>query len=132
MGTANDGGCDLGTMRRRMGRWRERHGGPGRAIPEELWDEAVAVARLEGVHETARALRLDARRLRRRFEATTQRAGAVGDASTSFVELAASELNASGRSAVEVVNPDGERMRIEVAGGVDAEALVRAFWAHRR
>ena len=131
MRNANNGAWDLGAMRRRMGRWRERHGGPGRAIPNELWDEAVEVARLEGVPETARALRLDARRLKRRLEATTERTEPLGDGFTAFVELGASELSASGRSAVEVVNADGERMRIEVAGGVDAEALVRAFRARR-
>ena len=91
-------------------------GWPGTRIPDERWDDAVAIARVEGVHEAARALRLDAGRLERRLVATMRQAEKVGGGSNQFVELAACEVSAIGQSAVELVGSDGERMRIEVGG----------------
>jgi hypothetical protein len=73
----------LDGARQRLERWRKEHGGTGRAIPEELWDEAARVAREEGIAETARALRLDRYRLARRAEMDIE---ADASAGAGFVE----------------------------------------------
>lgn len=56
MRSTNEGARDLETLRRRLQRWRQRHGGPGRRIPEALWEEAATLAQREGVVEVARAV----------------------------------------------------------------------------
>jgi hypothetical protein len=86
------GGFRLGRTRRRLERWRERYGGPGQAIPQEFWDEAVAVARVEGVDATARALRLDRGRLERRMASSGSGSDERGIARGGFVELDARGL----------------------------------------
>jgi len=127
MSSTHDGADGLEALRRRLERWRRRHGGPGKRIPEPFWEEAAAIAHLEGIEEVARALRLDARGLARRAALTPAQAEPCSAAPTAFVELAAAELSVPERSAVEVVNAAGERLRIELSGRVDVEALVRGF-----
>ncbi len=126
------GVVQLEAMGRRMQRWRSRYGGPGRRIPDVLWDEAVAIARVEGVRETARALHLDARKLERRLVGAPVQGAEEGVAPTVFVELAASELAMSAHTAIELLGSDGERMRIEVAGQFDVAALLRSLWTRSR
>ena len=112
----------LVTVRERMELWRKVHGGPGSRIPKALWDEAVGVAREEGVSAASRALRLDYIRLRDRVavaEGHSQKQG--------FVELG--QFFGSGRTVVEFERRDGARMRVETAGGADLESLTRAFWS---
>jgi hypothetical protein len=54
---------ELGSLRVRLDRWRRQHGGPGKRIPEWVWQEAAAIAAAEGVWETAGELRLARSRL---------------------------------------------------------------------
>lgn len=63
-----------------MSQWRKKGGGRGTRIPEELWHEALEVARLEGTYATARAARLNYDRLkeRSRVAAPTQVPAAAG------------------------------------------------------
>jgi hypothetical protein len=114
----------LVTVRERMELWREAHGGPGSRIPKALWDEAVGVAREEGVSAASRALRLDYIRLRDRVavaEGHSQKQG--------FVELEMGQFWGSGRTVVEFERRDGARMRVETAAGADLEGLTRVFWS---
>jgi hypothetical protein len=89
------------------------------------------VARVEGVEETARALRLDPARLEREVEdspiaATTQ------TAPLEYVELGAAEIGLTTQRAwLELVTAGGDRLRIEVVGPLDVPGVVRAF-AERR
>ena len=48
--------------------WRAQHGGRGSKIPEELWDAAVRVARIDGVWLTAKTLGFKLEGLRERHE----------------------------------------------------------------
>ena len=58
---------ELMAVQRRVEAWRRRGGGGrGSRIPEELWNEAVEVAQVAGVHATARALRFNYERLKER------------------------------------------------------------------
>ena len=44
----------------RMSQWRQKvGGGRGSRIPEELWQEALRVAHIDGLHATAQAARLN-------------------------------------------------------------------------
>lgn len=130
----------LGRVRRRLERWRERYGGPGRPIPENLWEEAVDVARVEGVESTARALRVDRGRLAFRMELASARLGSAptreeaGLASDGFVEVDARGLCAPGRTVLRFEGRDGERLEVELSASraLDVAELARAFWNRTR
>ena len=132
MREGREGGVSSGLdrVRRSVERWRHEHGGPGRPIPGELWDEAVAVARIDGVDTTARALRLDRGRLAFRVARAAESWMQDEAATREFVELDARGLCA-GQMVVRMVGRDGERLEI-TAGVVDVLDLARAFWARSR
>jgi hypothetical protein len=133
-------------LRERVENWRKQQG-KRTVIPEALWEEAARVAKLHGVWATARATRFNSQRLRQRVErlrecpsgqcqelavlgASMARVGseaAVGPG-PAFVELSPSALGGSGRTVIDVVGRHGERMHLEVSGGVDVVGLVRTFW----
>ncbi len=122
----------------RVGRWRaQRSGGGGGRVPEELWDAAVEVARVEGVHATAKALRFNDRNLRARLDRATPKpegSGAKKAEITPFVEVEMPSLGSpdrDGKTIVELVGRRGERMRIDVTGTstVDVVGLAQAFWS---
>jgi len=120
-------GDRLASVRRRLERWRRKHGGRGLRIPEELWSAAAQVARDEGVEVTARALQVDCHRLRGRATgAETMRATAA------FVELPVGAMGAPGTT-IELVGRGGERMRIHLGDGrlADLLGLAEAFWSRR-
>jgi len=129
----------LGRVQKELTRWRERHGGRGRAIPQELWAAAVEAALVDGVHVTARALGLDRDRLSGRVAA---RSGAGGvevparpqtPASTTFVEVDAQQVFSRGRVLVRLTGRDGEQVEVTLEGAVaEVAALARAFWERSR
>lgn len=45
-------------LQKRVAKWRQQQGGPGRWIPDWSWEEAATMAGVAGVDTTARALRL--------------------------------------------------------------------------
>ena len=61
---------DLAKLIDAVGKWRDEHGGGGRGkkVPEELWKEAVRVARTDGVWLTAKAARFNYQSLKQRIE----------------------------------------------------------------
>lgn len=131
-------GGGLGRVRRRLERWRERYGGPGQRIPEELWDAAVDVARVEGVDSTAWALGVDRGRLARRMEFASAKPRSAseeaGRASDGFVEVDARCLSAPRQTVVRFEGRDGERFQVELSGAcaLDVAELARAFWSRAR
>jgi hypothetical protein len=125
----------LGRVRRRIERWRERYGGRGQPIPEELWDAAVDVARTEGVEATARGLRVDRGRLSRRMGQAITAPGSPPDETTGvsggFVEVDARGVCAPGQTVLRFEGRDGERLEVElgVSCALDIADLARAFWS---
>jgi len=119
----------------RVEQWRELHGGNGRGarIPEELWREAVELARAEGVWATARALRFKYERLKARMDGAPPAGGSRpgdGHGRPAFVELGMAELSRGGTAVVELVSRHGDRMRIEASGAsLDVAALAQTFWS---
>ena len=123
---------ELSRTRQRLERWRRKYGGPGKPIPEELWHEAVELARVEGVGTTARALRLDRQRLTARMsEMVSPQTGVI---EAGFVEVETGGLLLSGQTIVRLEGPDGERLQVEVNGPspVDVVGLAQAFWRRQR
>ncbi len=133
MGHDRNQRTDLEATREALTRWRRQHGGRGRPIPTALWAEAADVARGHGVAETARALRLDPRKLAKLAEG---RAGQSRVEAAGFVELGdlgLGERREPPKAVLELVGREGDRVRMEIvgdAGGVvDLVALARAFWS---
>lgn len=119
--------------RQHLDYWRREHGGRGVRIPGELWDEAVGVARTDGLWKTAKALGLDHGRLKARASVVKGRertSDPVPEAT--FVEVGFGPLGST-RTVMEFVGRDGERMRIDVTGSspVDVVGLSRAFWGRQ-
>ena len=58
---------ELNELRRRLATWRKQDGGGrGSRIPDELWNDAVRVAEVDGMWATARALHFNYQRLKER------------------------------------------------------------------
>jgi hypothetical protein len=133
-----------------LAQWR-KHGGGGRGkrIPEGVWQQAAAVAQVDGVLATARATRLNLERLqacvaaaeaapRRTVRQPSGRQG--GDAVAQnpperrrpqFVSV---ELVPPARRpalTIELISRSGERMRIESADGLDLVDVVHGLWSRR-
>jgi hypothetical protein len=131
---ADDKSEELEALCAEVARWRaQTGGGRGHRIPRALWQQAIAVARVEGAYKTARATRLKAERLTALMDdadmVSAEHAPARSD-NAPFVAL--QMMGPATRShSVSVVlqGRHGEVMRIESAGGLDLPALVAAFWS---
>jgi len=56
MGRGRGRGASPELLRDRIEEWRRSSGGRGRRIPEQLWVEALEVARVHGIRDAARLL----------------------------------------------------------------------------
>ena len=140
MGSKKAGDLSVGLegVQRRFERWRRTRRVRSR-VPESLWDTAVKMARVCGVHRTARALRVDYYSLRKRVEqeaATTPGAPEAGAGAT-FLELAppadhgfAAVPVGCCECTLELENVGGAKMRVHLKGvqAPDLAALSRSFW----
>jgi len=111
--------------RRRFERWRRTRQDHSR-IPEPLWTSAVKLARAYGLCRTARTLGLDYNALKRRV-ASARPGDSLGpktvgaktarqEPATVFVELAPPAPACSPECILELENPRGAKMRIQVKG----------------
>jgi hypothetical protein len=130
MNGAKRGRGSLKNLELRVERWRERHGGKGRRMPDTLWAEIAEVARVEGVDATARLVRVNRERLARLAGRTVP----SPEATAEFVEIDTSRMWTPARAIVRLRGQDGEEVEIEVssASPVDVIALAQAFWSRRR
>lgn len=150
---------DLAELRARVMKWREDGGGRGSLIPEELWREAIRIARIEGVYWTARVLRFRDDRLKKRMDlaeraqrvegsggseggSTRKRDGEVGgggiaargavaesDPQSRFIALGMAP-RLGNTTTIELWGRQGDRMRIDLtAGDIDLAGVVQAFWS---
>ena len=126
---AGDLPARLEGLYRRFDRWRRTHQGRAR-IPETLWTAAVKAAGRYGLAKTARALGLDYAALKKRVAAAGS--GSISDRGTvaRFVELAAPGSGSSGECILELEDPGGAKMRVQLKGveAPDLTALSRSFW----
>lgn len=134
--TTNEDSKELSKLRGRLSRWRSRHGGRGRPIPEALWSAAVDVAMVAGVDATARSLGLDRARLGRRVASTSAPAPSARGAresrevdGTAFVQLDARQVLGGGEVVVRLTNARGDRLEVACSGGgLDVLELSRRLW----
>ena len=119
---------ELNELRKRVDTWREQQV-KRRRIPEELWDAAAQVAKIDGVWLTARETRFNYDKLLKLTLAQSSKLAAT------FVELPVSMMQPShvptiesSRAVIEMVGARGDRMRVDVGGGVDVVGLTQAFW----
>ena len=105
----------------------------GERIPEQLWSAAIALVKDVGLSQVARRLRLSGRDL-------NQRRGILGsgrrrrraEAPATFVELAPevvvqTQRRQSTSGCLELIRPDGLRLRVEPGEGIDARAVLERF-----
>ena len=139
----------LAALCEQLAQWRKQGGGGrGKRIPERLWQQAAAVARVEGVLVTARATHLRVGRLQAFVAAADGRPVTRGQAQLRAVRPGAEALagspaeprvpqfvsiplaSSSCRPAltIELISRSGERMRIESAEGLDLSDVVQNFW----
>ena len=134
----------LKTLCSRVEHWRKHRDGGRARVPEDLWNSAVEVARVAGVHAASKALRFNYYSLKDRLVLADSAAPRQkkADRGATFVEVqlpAPPALPsptprvsaAGGQTVVELVGTGGARMRIDVTGTstVDVVALAQAFWS---
>lgn len=110
-------------------RWR-RNKKRGDRIPKPLWDEAIELVETHGVSQVTRTLRLSATDLnKRRGMVGASRRRQVPVAEAAFVEVEHAHISVPDAEAMwmELERPDGMRLRIHPAQGLDMLALVDHF-----
>jgi len=105
----------------------------GTRIPDRLWAAAVKAAASYGVHQTAKALRLDYYAIQRRVQSNGSQRDTTRaeDPLPAFVELPASTLaTAAGECILEFEKPEGSKLRVHLKGVQvpDLLALGAGFW----
>ena len=128
-------GESLEEVRERFKRWRETRG-RGEHVPRELWVAAVGVARVHGLHVTARELHLDTGGLKRRQQEPPGGPLQAARSEMQFVELTvapAREPGAQrlGECVIEMESRRGAKMRVELKGEglANLAGLCSAFWS---
>ena len=119
-------------LARQFAAWRAERSF-GARIPDRLWAAAAKAAASCGVHQTAKALRLDYYAVQRRVQSNgSQRVTTrAGDSLPTFVELPASTLaTAAGECILEFEKPEGSKLRVHLKGVhvPDLLALGAGFW----
>jgi hypothetical protein len=103
---------ELGSLRAKLDRWRRQHGGPGKRIPGWVWQEAAAIAAVEGVWETAGVLRLARSRLEGLIhDPAGARSQRPARSPPAFVELEVTGGESIGTT-IELESRSGDRMRV--------------------
>jgi len=118
-------------LQARFEEWRRSRQGKS-PIPEELWEIAAALARRDGVHRTAVALRLDGAKLKQRMTRRGARSAPAGP--PAFLELITPRGLAHGPEyMLELEGASGKlRIHCKGAGAADIAALSRALWDEKR
>jgi hypothetical protein len=135
MGTRHTG--DLPTrlegVRRRFERWRATRRGRTR-IPDTLWASATLVADTFGISRTARVLRVNPSRLKKRLAQRSAANVPELEGKPRFIELGPFSPNGSCECLLELEDDNGAKMRIELKGiaAPDLAALSRGLWNRQR
>jgi hypothetical protein len=109
--------------------WRQ-HKRPGERIPESLWSAAIALVERDGLSRVTRRLRLKRGDLKRRRDLLSHHDQHDSEPTATFVELTPAPMMPPPRfapAALELIRPDGLRLRIELGDGLDAQAVLERF-----
>lgn len=123
----------VSSLRGRIEEWR-RNRPKRRAMPAELWREAVELARRYGVHPMSTSLTISYTTLKKKV---TGQAVAMlrGRSTPSFVEIQSAPLKRKGVTTapeIEVWRPDGCRLFVRNVSGDDVSSAVDAFCGRGR
>jgi hypothetical protein len=128
----------VAALRRRIENWRRTRQGLA-WMPEDLWAEAVSLARSEGAYAVARDLKLSYGTLRKRLKRATRpgRPRRSSAPARGFVEVGGGELLgalSAGGSVIELMRSDGAKLMVRLSGAeaLDMLALSEAFFGRRR
>lgn len=123
-------GRELAEAKRGFEQWR-RQGKRRRRIPEDLWQMAVGAARVHGVRATAKQLRLNATKLKKRMR--TLRQGRVSEDRPDFVELPWLGAAPVSECVLEAEDRTGRKLRIHLKGAATTQAasLGHLLWRGR-
>jgi hypothetical protein len=114
---------ELKELSQRLEQWR-REQSPRARLPESLWKAATGMAQRYGLHQTARLLRLDYTRLKKRMLATTP----VASEAANFLELLGPAATTGPAEWVVEWESARGRMRVAMKGVVlDWVSLLRAW-----
>jgi len=120
-------------LRKRIDEWR-RTRDRRTAMPADLWEEAVALARPGRAWAVARALRVNFQALQRRIAETAPGAPGPGAATGTFVEFSGAQVlgaapGGTTGTVVELSDGGGIRMTVRLTAGaaLDVPRLVAAF-----
>jgi hypothetical protein len=120
---------DLVDLKRRINHWRliRRQRRP---MPEDLWQEAARIARVNGINPTATTLGLNYYGLKDRTEDLSK---APTPACPAFVQVEPPASLFPASCEVEAES-GGEKMTLRLSGSpsVDVLSLLNAFWSRRR
>jgi len=112
--------------------WR-RQRRRGERIPEQLWSEAIALVADYGLSQVTRRLRLSGRDLnRRRGIVGSGRRRRRAEQPAAFVEFVPevdvqTQRQQSTAVCLELIRPDGLRLRIEPGEGIEPRAVLERF-----
>lgn len=124
--TKSQRSLDMARVRRRLDHWRRTRAHSRSPIPRALWANAVALARQQGLYQTARALRLDYGGLKEHVEAVDARGGTRR--TPAFVEFAGSTLTDLSTCVIELTGPRGTvRLRVPGLALADLATLSRTL-----
>jgi AraC-like DNA-binding protein len=114
--TGTDGPGDLKELRMRLDAWRCSPG-RGRRIPEEYWEEAVALCRVHSMSTVSRHLGLSYSTLKTRFHGCLPREAPAA----SFLEIP--RLFGAEELTIEYQRAPGKMLRIHCRGSVPERVL---------
>lgn len=120
----------LSTARRQLDRWRSRRPTKRTRLPEDLWQNAVALAREYGLNKTASALGLKYDSLKKRLQATASDESKSGRGQCEFLELLPSPVTSSSIDCmIEFEDGEGRMVRMHIKGVrmVDLASFARGF-----
>jgi len=119
-------------VRNRIERWRETRE-KRTAMPEDLWNAAVALAMKHGAYATAQGLTINYERLKARLDRQSpkKRRAVTAGRSAGFVELEGGRLAGAAGAVVELSRADGAKLTIHMPAGevLDVAGLATAFWS---
>jgi hypothetical protein len=122
----------LTALAERFEHWRRTRTNRHECIPEDLWDQAVALSTVLSNGRVAKRLRLSPTDLRKqRMARQTASASADAGPPPAFVDITPSvpwPTTVPGETEIELVRPDGARMGIRTrASAMPLVTLVRTF-----
>ena len=123
----------VSSLRRRIEEWRQNRS-KKRAMPAELWREAVKLARKYGVHPMSTSLTVSYTTLKKKVIGQAV-ATVKGRSTPSFVEIQSAPLKRKALTAafeIEVWRPDGCRLFVRNVSGNDVSSAVDAFCGRGR